>query len=41
MIEEIVSFLLGVITGIVVEYIYFRTKNKKSVAQTTTEYKNE
>jgi hypothetical protein len=41
MIEEIISFLLGVITGIVVEYLYLKTKNKKSVTQTTIEEKNE
>jgi uncharacterized membrane-anchored protein YhcB (DUF1043 family) len=41
MIEEVVSFLLGVITGIAVEYLYLRTKNKNLLTQTRTEEKNE
>jgi uncharacterized membrane-anchored protein YhcB (DUF1043 family) len=41
MIEEIVSFVLGAVTGIVLEYLYSRFKNKNNVAQTTTEEKTE
>jgi hypothetical protein len=41
MIEEIVSFLLGVVTGIVVEYLYFRNMNKKHLTQTIVEEKKE
>jgi hypothetical protein len=41
MIEEIVSFVLGFITGIIVEYLYSRSKSKKPVAQTTVEEKKE
>jgi len=41
MIEEIISFVFGVITGIVVEYLYFINKNKKHITQAIVEEKKE
>jgi hypothetical protein len=41
MMEEIISFMFGVITGIIAEYLYFRNKSKKLITQATVEEKKE